>query len=240
MKLKVINSNSNGNCYILEGEVETLILEAGVQIQKIKQALNFDFSKVVGCTVSHCHGDHAQSIKDLEYMGIPIYSSVKTFEALKLNGHYFNNIEKGKPYSIGGFKVTPFGVKHDAPDTLGFVISHIEMGNLLFLTDTYFCEWTFPNINHMMIECNYAQDIIESKYVGDKVSLRNRIFTAHMSLETCKNYLKNSDLSKVKEIILIHLSDSNSDEKRFVREVIGATGKRTYAAIPNLEIDLKL
>jgi hypothetical protein len=33
------------------------------------------------------------------------------------------------------------------------------------------------------------------------------------------------------------LSDSNSDEKRFVKEVIETTGVPTYAAVPNLILE---
>lgn len=238
MKLTVINSNSFGNCYILEGNNETLILEAGVKIDQIKKTLNFDFSKVVGCLVSHCHGDHSKSIVDLHKLGVNTYSSQKTYEALSIENHYAKNIKPNESFSIGSFKVTPFLVEHDAPDTMGFVISHFEMGNLAFITDTYYCKHTFANINHFLVECNYSDEIINAKYKGDKLFLRNRIFVSHMSLDNCKNLLKSNDLSTVNEIVLIHLSDSNSNEKQFVEEVIAATGKLTYAAKPNLVLEL--
>lgn len=56
MFLRVINSGSSGNGYILESENEALIIECGCKLIDIKKALNFNISKVVGCLVSHEHG----------------------------------------------------------------------------------------------------------------------------------------------------------------------------------------
>ena len=59
MKLKVLGSNSLGNCYILENKDEALIIEAGIKFAKVKESLNYNISKIVGCLVSHEHNDHA-------------------------------------------------------------------------------------------------------------------------------------------------------------------------------------
>jgi phosphoribosyl 1,2-cyclic phosphodiesterase len=240
MKLKVINSNSQGNCYILSNSTETLILEAGVTIERIKQAINHNFTNVLGCLVTHCHNDHSEAMQGLLKLTVPVFSSIKTFETKGISLTPITNcIEFNKTYKIGGFTIIPFEVEHDAPDTMGFIIEHVDMGKILFLTDTYYCKHDFSKFafDHIIIECNYATDIIESKYTGDKTYLKNRIFSAHLSLENCKNLLKHLDLSNCKNIVLIHLSDSNSDEKRFVKEVIETTGVPTYAAVPNLILE---
>lgn len=49
-----------------------------------------------------------------------------------------------------------------------------------------------------------------------------------MSLETCIELLKANDLSKVKEIHLIHLSDSNSDAEEFRRTIEDMTKIPVY------------
>lgn len=55
MKLKCIASSSAGNCYLLEGGKEILIIELGINFKDTKKALNYDLSKVVGAVVSHAH-----------------------------------------------------------------------------------------------------------------------------------------------------------------------------------------
>jgi len=68
--------------------------------------------------------------------------------------------------------------------------------------------------------------------------VRDRVLTYHMEFETCKNFLKANDLSKVANIVLLHLSMGNSDVKRFKKEVIALTGKQVFIAEPGLNIEL--
>ena len=59
-----------------------------------------------------------------------------------------------------------------------------------------------------------------------------------MEIEQTKAILAENDLSQVDNIVLIHLSDGNSDEERFVREVRQLTGKPVYAANAGMTLDL--
>ena len=54
--IRVVDSGSQGNAYILECQNEILLLELGVSWKDIVKALNFNLSKVVGVCVSHAHG----------------------------------------------------------------------------------------------------------------------------------------------------------------------------------------
>ena len=55
-----------------------------------------------------------------------------------------------------------------------------------------------------------------------------RVIDTHFALEDVKEFLKANDLSKVKEIYLIHLSDGNSDAEQFKREIQELTGKTVF------------
>lgn len=146
-------------------------------------------------------------------------------------------VESKKSFAIGNFKILPFDLKHDVP-CLGFLIDHPECGRNIFITDTYFCEYTFPNLNNVIIEANYCKKIIDQKYGPEsgKEFLRNRILKSHFSLQNCKDMLSANDLSKVNNIVLIHLSDSNSDEIQFQKEVAELTGKNVTVANNGMEI----
>lgn len=240
MKLKVISSGSIGNCYILENETETLLIECGVSIKEIKEALNFNYQKVVACLVTHVHQDHSKSINEVMKLGIETYALSDVFRktGTSIKSPFQNDISHGEVLKVGNFKVMPFDVRHDVP-CVGFLIDHPETGRFIFLTDTNFCDYTFPNLNNIIIEANFCHDIIKQKYNHDngKEFLKNRIFKSHFSLRDCKNMLLSNDLRKVQNIVLIHLSDSNSDEKRFQKEVYELTGKKTVCASKGLEIE---
>lgn len=239
MELLVLNSDSSGNCYLLSNGAETLIIEAGLKYNEILKGLNFRIDNVAGCVVTHRHGDHSKSAKDIANTGIPTLALHDVIDSKGLTGSNVHELEFMKGYKIGGFNVAAFPAEHDVP-CAGFVIDHQEMGRLLFVTDSNSCNYNFPGLNHILIEANFATDILlEAIQSGRTPSYQLiRVPKSHMSLETCKTVLKRNDLSKVKNIVLIHLSDSNSDENRFIREVERQTGKVVYAAKKGLKISL--
>lgn len=236
MQLKVIGTGSKGNCYLLESEEETLIIECGVNIKFIKQALHFNLSKVAGSIITHEHGDHAKSIKELVRLGIDCYATAGTFQGLKSSRAKV--ITPLTEFTVGSFKILPFDVRHDANEPVGFLIKHNDCGNVLFLTDTFYCPYTFKNMHNIIIEANYSHKVIREKLGGDMEFLKNRIMESHMSLDTAIGFLKDNDLSQVNNIVLIHLSDGNSDEKLFRTEVQKATGKTVTVADNGLVMNL--
>lgn len=238
MKLKVIGTGSTGNAYILYNNTESLLIECGITIKKIKEAFNFDFSKLVGCLVTHEHGDHNKSIKEVLSSGIKVYASKGTLEASNVVQHHNSNIlETKKLYQIGNFKIIPFDVRHDAQEPMGFLIQHPECGTTLFLTDTYYSPYKFNGLNNLIIEANFCEEIIDAKLKTDMRFLRDRILKSHLSIQKCIDLLNVNDLSNVNNIVLIHLSDSNSNELGFKRKVEEATGKNTIIANNGIEIE---
>lgn len=240
MQLKIIATGSQGNAYILENEREALLIECGVSFDKIKKAIDFNVSKIVGCIVTHEHKDHCKAINDVMKVGINTYTGAKTFSAIQpTHPHRAQVIASKQTVQIGGFKVMAFDVKHDAVEPLGYLIEHQDCGKVLFLTDTYYCEYTFKGLNNIIIETNFSKEIINRKYSADsdKEFLKNRIFKSHFSLENAMVMLSENDLSKVNNIVLIHLSDGNSHEADFKGKVTALTGKKVTVASNNMEIN---
>jgi len=239
MKLTTIGSGSKGNCYLLEASTgEILMIECGVHIKQIKQALNFDFSKVVGCIVTHSHLDHSKSIHEVLGLGINVWASEATHEARGTTMNHRSCVfENMGDAFLGHFTVKAFDVQHDVP-TFGFLINHPECGNTLFLTDTFYCKYTFKNLNNIIIEANFSREIIDLKMQNGHAPkfLRDRILKSHLSLEYCKELLQANDLSQVNNIHLIHLSDSNSNEVQFQREIAELTGKNVTVASNGMTI----
>lgn len=239
MELKVLGSSSSGNCYILDNGKEALIIEAGIRFMDVKKALDFQIRRVVGCLISHQHNDHAKYVKAMVDNGIHTLALPEVWNAKEVSGSKAKSIEMGKGYKFGNFKVLPFTACHDVP-CVGYIIDHPDTGRIMFLTDSYMCEYTFPGLNHVMIECNYSdKKLIESINAGRTLpSQRNRLMTSHLELSSCKEVLRCHDLSKVMNVVLIHLSENNGDEPFFVSEIQKQTGKVVYAAKPGLTIEL--
>ncbi len=240
MKIKVLGSGSSGNCYILQDENETIILECGIRYKEILSGLNYDLSNVVGCLVTHEHKDHSKAILDLNKNGIDVYASIGTFKMLNIENHRTKIIKSEQVFKLGGFTILPFNVKHDAKEPLGFLINHNKIGSLLFITDTYYCEYIFKDINHILVECNFRKEILDENIAKGviPVSLRNRIVKSHFELSNTIDFLKSSDLSRTETVTLIHLSSQNSDERYFKDEVEKNIGIPVKIARKGLEVFL--
>lgn len=241
MELVVLGSSSNGNCYLLKNDQECLIIECGINPKDVKRALGFTLTKVAGCILTHEHGDHAKYANDIMDMGVTIYASAGTLGALPKTGSKRTvPVNHSQRINIGRFMVIPFNVEHDCAEPLGFLIYHPDCGTVLFATDTYYLHNTFSGLNHVIIEANYSQEIVQKAIANGYLPdfRAKRLFKSHMSLETCIQTLKANDLSKVQTITLIHLSDRNSNADFFQKKVTAATGKPVTIADAGVIIEL--
>lgn len=241
MVLKCLSSSSAGNCYILCSSLsdEVLIIEAGISMDEIKKALKFKISNIKGCIVSHEHKDHAKYIREVLRCGIKVLALPDVFRRQGINNPFCKEIEPMHGYKVGGFKILPLPVVHDVP-CVGYLIEHEEMGKLIFITDTMMLEYKLPQLNHIMLEANYADEILQYNIDSGivPVSMRDRLLHSHMELQTTKEILRANDLSSVNEVILLHLSGNNSNASQFQREVQEASGKPVYIAKSGMEINL--
>ena len=239
MKLIVIGSNSAGNSYALDAGGEILLLEAGCKMADVKRAINFRLQDVVGCVVTHVHGDHAKYATEYAKFGVKVYCNQDVADKKQFPYDSYKVIKYGKTYHIGDFSVIPFDSFHDVP-SLGFLIHHHDMGSFFFATDTYKFDFYISGINHYLIEANYSDAILKDNVWNGKIdkSQADRIMLAHMSLDYTVKYLMECKADKAKTITLCHLSDRNSDPDMFKRTVESALGVPCYIARKGLVVEL--
>ncbi|EAD6480841.1 MBL fold metallo-hydrolase [Listeria monocytogenes] len=230
MEIKTIASGSKGNAYVISSGRSKLLLECGINFDKIRKALNFDLSAVEACLISHEHGDHVAGVKKmLRTSSIKIYASEGTLSALNVPDSRQFILKEKNAQNIGEWIILPFQTEHDAKEPLGFMIQR-NNERLLFITDSYFVRYKFKNINYLMIECNYSADILEENVINKVIHpvQKKRVLQSHFSLENVKEFLKANDLSQLREIHLLHISDSNGDPERFKKEIQAMTGVPVY------------
>lgn len=243
MRLKVVGSGSKGNAYILEAPTGRLLIECGLPFKIIQQALEFDLTSVDGCLLTHSHKDHSKSAKDIMRAGIDTYMTLDTAIGINTEGHRMELITSGTQFNVEDFTVLPFPTEHDCPGAVGYLIQYRPTGEkLLFATDTFFIRHRFSGLNYIVVECNYCKEVLEENVRAGHIpeSLKNRILESHFSLENLKGFLAANDLNQVKKIVLIHLSDGNSDAAQMIREVHDLTRKDTEIAEPGKVIPLEL
>ncbi|QDS35868.1 MBL fold metallo-hydrolase [Brevibacillus brevis] len=232
IEITPLASSSQGNCYHISDGTTALLLECGIRFKDIQRALHFQTSSIAGCLVTHEHGDHVKGIAEVMKAGIDVYASRGTLESLKVTGHRAVPIQAQKQFTLGSWTILPFDVQHDVAEPLGFLFANRSGEKLVFITDSYYCKYKFNSLTHIMLECNYSLKILDENIAAGRVPpvMRKRLLRSHFSLENCKEFLRANDLSKVQSIWLLHLSDSNSDETLFKREIQELTGKPVIVA----------
>jgi len=248
VQLKVVASSSEGNCYILESDTQALIIECGKSYKDVMKALNFNVSKIVGCIVTHEHGDHAKYYHEFVKSGIDVYSTDGTKESLlKSHGEMTipfkrksdfilqtgENVPRYDTQRIGEFLITPFQTIHEVTEPCGFIIEHDDMGKLLFATDTEYIRFNFKGLNHILCEANYDKQILERGVENFEHVLRG-----HMEIGTTEKFIKQNATYELMNVVLIHLSQSNASEDKFVEIIDGIGRFSTFKAYPGLQIEL--
>lgn len=241
MQLHVLRTSSAGNGYILENNDSALLIECGVRFSEVKKALGFKVWKIEGALLTHEHLDHARYVSDYLRHGIKVYSGAGTLEAMDVATHHNSVAVRSKQQlQFGSFQVMPFDVVHDTAQPFGFYINHPDIGNTLFVTDTNWLPFKFDGLNNLIIEANYCGEILDRNILEGYIPalVRDRVMRSHMSIKKLVGILKENDLSQVNNIVLIHLSDGNSNAADFERQVRQATGKTVIAADKNMTVNL--
>lgn len=240
MKLKVLGSSSSGNSYVFtDSKDKRLIVDAGVNYDKLLEAIDYDIDSVVGVLITHEHGDHLKkaTVEKLSKSRINIYTSRGTKESAQILGASPNVLEWFGLY--GGYKIMPFSIHHDAAEPWGFLIYHPEFGTTLFATDTYMIDYDFGTLNNILIECNYDPNKMRSNMDEGVITKSHmyRVVGSHMSLDGLTTYLDRIDRKALNNLVLIHLSGDNADRDKFIRTINENFGIEPIIAHKGMEIE---
>ena len=239
MKLIVIGSNSAGNSYALDAGGEILLLEAGCKMPEVKKAINYRLNDVVGCVVSHAHGDHAKYAVEYAKFGVKVYCNEDIASKKQFPYDSSSVVRDGITKKIGSFRVTPFDVAHDVP-CLGFLIKLPNGSILMFVTDTYKVPMNITGIDHYLIEANYSDALLKQNVWDGKINRAqaDRIMLSHMSLDYTVKYLSDCGARNARTVTLCHLSERNSDPAQFKSAVESALGVPCNIARKGLVVEL--
>ena len=166
-----------------------------------------------GCDYkSHPPLDHSKSLNDFKTMGIPIYAPYLKIDYMSMN--------------MGEFTVKPFDLTaidgswtHTNADgepcpIFGFLITHPEMGRMLYITDCEVIKWKFKGINHILLGVNYDKDLVDT---GNPKA--NHVFRGHLSIDTACDFVKANDSDSLQNVIMCHLSAENADRDSFIEKM---------------------
>ena len=157
--------------------------------------------------------DHSRSLNDFKAMGIPILApylkidymsmnmgefTVKPFDLTTIDGNWTHTDANGEPCPI-----------------FGFIITHPDMGRMLYITDCEVIKWKFKYIDHILLGVNYDKDMVD----WSNPAKNNHVFRGHLEIGTACDFVKANYSDRLQNVIMCHLSSENADSDSFVEKM---------------------
>lgn len=242
LKFISFGSGSCGNCYYLYTEAEGLLIDAGIGIRTLKKYFHdygLNIGNVHNILVTHDHADHVKSVGCLSQdYNIPVYATEEVHGGIacnycvrkKINPENKRYIEKGMPFSLGSFQITPFDVPHDSRDNVGY---RIVCGDVTFclITDvghvTAEIEGYIKEADYLVIEANHDEEMLMNGAYPMHLKLRVRGQEGHLSNKACAEAIVNCATPRLKHIWLCHLSQENNHPelaRKTIEMILNASG----------------
>jgi len=215
MIIETLASGSSGNVHILDDGNGRVLLDCGIPYRKLKVALKFSLRGILGCLVTHEHGDHIAAACGLMDAGISCYVTEGSRLAGRLGANPFlRTIDYLQAFRLGAWTIEAIPTQHgDAMEPCGFVLSKRE-DKVLYWTDSGTPPPLSLSPTYLIVECNHSEAIVDRVVARGTVAveLGERVKRTHLSIEKLMAWLDQVDTSRLIYVKLIHLSGNNSDE----------------------------
>lgn len=203
MEFKCLGTGSSGNCYLVNLGSGNFLLDCGVNFKKVIKAVNLN--DLLFAFISHEHKDHAANNENLRLRGIDLIEGRSYQE--------FTKIEKNAKFE-GSYEVYAFPVQHGDCSNCGCIVRDLKTGLvLLYITDFNICRYDLSKFkfDYLVLECNFLERNVDLVPEELQTKVRRQINT-HMGLEGLQVFIDTLDLTRTKEIILIHMSEGFGDK----------------------------
>lgn len=224
---RALASGSSGNAYLLRTRKAAILLEVGLRISKLREALlseGIEPSMLTAALVSHEHTDHCIGAADLARMhNVPICANAEVLRAAGLRDlSQASVLSVGRPTLVGDVEITLFPVSHDAVRPVGF-FARAGDRTIAIATDlgrpTPEMTEAVSHADLVVLEANHDLGMLhEGRY---PLYLRRRVASAtgHLSNDQAAGVLMDHVKNDNAQVWLAHLSKENNSPRLAVQTV---------------------
>jgi len=223
-----LSSGSCGNCYYISNGKESVLIDAGVSLRRLKKIFDqesLSVDSVLGILVTHDHLDHIRNLGAFcKKLSKPVYATAELHAALAV--HTFTkdyvpacrrDVVIGETISIGSFNVRCFEVPHDATQTVGYAIESNGY-RLVIMTDigrmTGEALRYASQADTVIVESNYDMDMLMGGPYTYDLKMRICKGNGHLCNDECADAIRKFWHPGLKNIFLCHLSENNNTPQR--------------------------
>lgn len=220
MRFASLGSGSKGNSTIVESDTACVMVDCGFGLRNActrLERIGKSPADLTAIIVTHEHSDHWKGIGALSAKyNIPVYLSAGSLKAKQIQSGeaLFNCIDSHKDFYVGDICIKPVPVPHDAREPIQYILSNgkVQLGILTDLGHfTPHVVSSYSKCDALLLECNYDDDMLLDgpypRFLKDRVS---GMF-GHLSNRQAADLLLALDLSRLKTLVIGHISAKNND-----------------------------
>ncbi|MDG1244281.1 MAG: MBL fold metallo-hydrolase [Porticoccaceae bacterium] len=220
MRFASLGSGSKGNSTIVESDTACVMVDCGFGLRNActrLERIGKSPADLTAIIVTHEHSDHWKGIGALSAKyNIPVYLSAGSLKAKEIRSGeaLFNCIDSHKDFYVGDICIKPVPVPHDAREPIQYILSNgkVQLGILTDLGHfTPHVVSSYSKCDALLLECNYDDDMLLDgpypRFLKERVS---GMF-GHLSNRQAADLLLALDLSRLKTLVIGHISAKNND-----------------------------
>ena len=220
MRFASLGSGSKGNSTVVESDTACVMVDCGFGLRNActrLERIGKSPEDLTAIIVTHEHSDHWKGIGALSAKyNIPVYLSAGSLKAKEIQSGeaLFNCIDSHKDFYVGDVCIKPVPVPHDAREPIQYILSNgkVQLGILTDLGHfTPHVVSSYSKCDALLLECNYDEDMLLDgpypRFLKDRVSG----MYGHLSNRQAADLLLALDLSRLKTLVIGHISAKNND-----------------------------
>ena len=226
MRCTILASGSKGNCVFIEGESNSLLIDAGLSAKETLLRINragLDAGEIGAILITHEHGDHIRGLDVLaRRLDVPVYATGGTlrdfldYRRTSDQPIKSRTVRYDEQFMVGSFGIRPFATSHDANEPCGYIIG--ENGQKLgYCTDTGIVPKgvleLLAECDGVVLESNHCPEMLENGPYPESLKRRIRSKRGHLS-NTAAALCIRALGRDVPQIILAHLSEMNNTPEK--------------------------
>lgn len=220
MRFASLGSGSKGNSTVVESDTACVMVDCGFGLRNActrLERIGKSPEDLTAIIVTHEHSDHWKGIGALSAKyNIPVYLSAGSLKAKEIQSGeaLFNCIDSHRDFYVGDICIKPVPVPHDAREPIQYILSNgkVQLGILTDLGHfTPHVVSSYSKCDALLLECNYDDDMLLDgpypRFLKERVS---GMF-GHLSNRQAADLLLALDLSRLKTLVIGHISAKNND-----------------------------
>ncbi len=218
LEVTSLGSGSSGNALLLRTTETILLVDCGIGIRRLTQALRameLDVADIDAVLISHEHSDHVQELPRLLAQGTPVVCTAGSARAANIMAANWMNVSENRVIRFGGAEVSAIPVSHDAMEPCGFLIETKE-GAVSVLTDlgcpSPRASEAIARSHLVVVEANHDEALLRRGPYPRHLQRRILSSSGHLSNDDCGELLATAlrRPTQLPTVWLAHLSETNN------------------------------